>query len=681
MLRKLVSLILNPETLGVFTGLLIILLIPGFGSKYTLKLDRIEHSEGRRVYFEDLDSDGVSEKIVALENSLGNASYSIYSEEGKIIDQWNFDSDYLSVSRQLFFLDADRDGYVEILHLTSGSDSIFLHYVEPLKENGPTQQKVFIDRMIPANGEFDLLNTEISLYADGKSENGQYLFAVRTGFSAFPRNVYRLDPFTGILEKSPYLTNNAIITHSEDIDGDGRDEIFLGSRGSGNRIDSSLTHRSDYSAWLTVLDDDLEFYFPQIEIPEPFSGVRRVIEFEGHLYGIIQAGGKESSSYLLQLSLSGIDQDTIPLNFNPSVFFPLSGDSFALYDYPEGQVQFFHDPLHMGEFVPLSASSHIDHLDLNGDQVPEWMTIGPQSGEFTVYEEGFKHPVTLDLPDWKIGHVWWGTRKVKEAAPQLWVQSDTKLYLATYSKNPAYALRYVVYLGILGASTGFVWIITAIQKQRERRRRKLEQLITELQLKNIKNQVDPHFVFNSLNAIAEMTLSGNKMETDAYITSFASLMRKTLQSSDRISHSLEEEIDFVKNYVELQKVRFRKNIILEIHIGDRISMDTSIPKYVFFTYVENAIKHGMSVKNEVKINISSMWEDRDLKLIVADNAGGLGSSQLPESEGTGNGMKIMEEIFNLYSRFTKKKIFHSYDNYKDPDTGDDGFRVEIRIAF
>ena len=101
-----------------------------------------------------------------------------------------------------------------------------------------------------------------------------------------------------------------------------------------------------------------------------------------------------------------------------------------------------------------------------------------------------------------------------------------------------------------------------------------------MQLKTIKNQVDPHFVFNAINTISEMTLMDNKLEADKFITRFSGFMRETLNHSDKIVTSLKEEIDYTENFIKLQQIRYNYSFDLEINIDKTINQDTKVPKHV-----------------------------------------------------------------------------------------------------
>ncbi|MBT8221636.1 MAG: sensor histidine kinase, partial [Eudoraea sp.] len=639
-------------------------MLPDIGSKYTLTLEQIER-QIRSVYYEDLDSDGDYEKIIPHTNSLGDGSYSVYARDGQVIDQWNFDSDFLSSSRSLSFLDFDKNGYKEIVHLTFSGDSLFLNYTEPLNENGIEGKKILIDKMLPAQGKYDPLNTEIFLYNEGNGSSGKYLFSVRSGFSAYPRNVYRFDPRTKSMEKSPFLTNNVILGGTRDLDKDGKEEVLALNHASGNTIDSAITSNSDYSAWITILDDDLSFYFPQVEIPVDYSAVRGIQEQEGKIFAIIQTGGSNTASYFLQLDHKGNVQDTVFLEGNANIVINTSEPGFAIHDLAAGNLFLYKNPLDFDRTISITPKNRVDYIDIDGDTNKEWVEIDANTSRITVYDSEFENPAVLDLPDWEFGNYWWGTRTDGDLGTHLWVRSESTIYGISYYRNPMYAIRYLVYLGILLACIGLVSLISLAQKYRLQQKRKLETQIAELQLKAIKNQVDPHFIFNAMNALGEMALTENKLEADRFITEFAQLMRKTLDGSDKIAHSLKEELAYVDNFIRLQHIRYAGKFEYREEVDEQVDLSALVPKQALFTYIENAIKHGMAGDSALKLKYGARHHPKGVLLFVEDNAGGMGNSELSKKFSTGSGLNIVEQIFSLYTRLTRRKVSHKLLNLQD----------------
>ena len=138
-------------------------------------------------------------------------------------------------------------------------------------------------------------------------------------------------------------------------------------------------------------------------------------------------------------------------------------------------------------------------------------------------------------------------------------------------------------------------ILYFLKKKRIKREEKdlLDKKFTELQLKTIKNQMDPHFTFNAINSLGALIFTEKKEKAYDFLVNFSRLIRTTVESSDRITRSLKKEIDFTQNYLALQQFRFKDNFEYDIHIEEGIDMETKVPRMVIQTHVENALKHGL----------------------------------------------------------------------------------------
>ena len=120
----------------------------------------------------------------------------------------------------------------------------------------------------------------------------------------------------------------------------------------------------------------------------------------------------------------------------------------------------------------------------------------------------------------------------------------------------------------------------------------LEASRNEIELKNLRSQLNPHFLFNSLNSIrALIDLEPNKAKFA--ITTLSSLLRKSLILGKENLVRLEDEIEMISNYLELEKVRFEERLVVKWNLDDTLN-DFLIPPFSLQTLVENAIKHGIS---------------------------------------------------------------------------------------
>ncbi len=146
-----------------------------------------------------------------------------------------------------------------------------------------------------------------------------------------------------------------------------------------------------------------------------------------------------------------------------------------------------------------------------------------------------------------------------------------------------------------------------------------------LQNKALRAQMNPHFTFNLLNAIQSYVNAGDAENAANYLAKFANLMRESLDYSDREFISLEDEIAFLKNYLDLnQKLRFENRLEYRIEIDDDVETDWfEVPSMIVQPYVENAIEHGLkSIKNGKLLLQINMYDDENIICIIEDNGVG-----------------------------------------------------------
>jgi ligand-binding sensor domain-containing protein len=202
----------------------------------------------------------------------------------------------------------------------------------------------------------------------------------------------------------------------------------------------------------------------------------------------------------------------------------------------------------------------------------------------------------------------------------------------------------------------------------------------ELQLKTIKNQIDPHFAFNAINMIGSMVYKNDPDMVYDYFSRFARLIRSTLQDSEKISRPLSEELDFVKNYVEIQKTRFAGKFAFQLEVGNEVDLNTEVPKMIIQTYTENAIKHGlMHRKDGGSLSIDIGERDMRMTITVEDNGIGREKAATLSKDSTKKGMQIIRQIFALYNKLFKYKISQEIIDLKDADGNALGTKVVLTI--
>ncbi len=148
---------------------------------------------------------------------------------------------------------------------------------------------------------------------------------------------------------------------------------------------------------------------------------------------------------------------------------------------------------------------------------------------------------------------------------------------------------------------------------------KLESLIKELQLKTIKSQMNPHFIFNALNSIRALVDEDPQRARQA-ITELSNILRSSIQADQAEVTSLEKELNIVKDYLALEYIRFADRLIVEYEI-DADTLSNQMPPMMLQTLVENAIKHGLSKQpGNCLIKIISKYEDSK-HLLMVQNTG------------------------------------------------------------
>lgn len=152
--------------------------------------------------------------------------------------------------------------------------------------------------------------------------------------------------------------------------------------------------------------------------------------------------------------------------------------------------------------------------------------------------------------------------------------------------------------------------------------------LAELELKALRSQMNPHFIFNSLNSIQYFILKKEPKDAYNYLTKFSSLMRMILQNSKHKSISLQAEHDWLKTYLELENLRMENTLDFNITIDKNLHPDRIyVPTMVLQPYVENAIIHGLLPKEgNRKLTIEILAEGQNLKCIISDNGIGRTSS-------------------------------------------------------
>ena len=155
--------------------------------------------------------------------------------------------------------------------------------------------------------------------------------------------------------------------------------------------------------------------------------------------------------------------------------------------------------------------------------------------------------------------------------------------------------------------------LTMKKLESDREKIELQQQATKLEMQALRAQMNPHFIFNSLNSINRFILQNNKAQASEYLTKFSRLIRSILQNSESSLISLQSELEALQLYLELEAVRFNYHFHFDIRVGDDIDLSSlKVPPLIIQPYAENAIWHGLMHKEE-KGNLQiELHEDGDM---------------------------------------------------------------------
>lgn len=171
-------------------------------------------------------------------------------------------------------------------------------------------------------------------------------------------------------------------------------------------------------------------------------------------------------------------------------------------------------------------------------------------------------------------------------------------------------------------SAVYLFQIKKIRKKNEKElqleRSKSELL--EAKLKTLRAQMNPHFIFNSLNSIQDLILNGDADLSYDYLVKFSDLVRKALKYSEKDIIKVSEELDFLKVYLELEELRFEDDF--EFEFNNHLNRDVKIPSMIIQPIVENALLHGLKHKKGDRRLEIEIIEDENLICFVRDNGVG-----------------------------------------------------------
>jgi len=227
-------------------------------------------------------------------------------------------------------------------------------------------------------------------------------------------------------------------------------------------------------------------------------------------------------------------------------------------------------------------------------------------------------------------------------------------------------------------------IVIFIQ-DKEKKRSRLNKQISELKLQALRARMNPHFIFNTINSIQYLISENDQESAYFYLSKFSKLLRLTLHLSEESSVPLQEELDMLNLYLEMQELRFENRFKFSIEIDNKINVKkVKVPTMIIQPYVENAIEHGLSENGRTGNIQIKLEKKKDLLVchILDDGIGYNKSLQLKKQNNTAHkskGMQLTKERLRIINHAREKDIDVAVIDLHDSGLAGSGTQVTIHI--
>ena len=687
--EKLVIFVISPWVVALPISIIIIFFLPPI-EKYKIEFVNkgVCDKPSSYVSFSDLDGDGYSEKIILFNNQRGDAAIKVLDQSGVLMVWCDFKGSIYKAAP--ISGDYDHDGIREIYFISNLLDSLFLNILYPTKKGSYVAKYKFVTNTHIKDRKDDYTTGDwqfCDLQLDGTDEVMFYVFA---GYSLQPRRLFAYDLIRNTILAGPLMGCQTSFVQVQ-LDDDPYPEFLGQSSSTGNMPpDMDIPYR-DSSSWLMALDHKLNFIF------EP-------IEFKGHITNLlskpIRSGNSLSIVSLFECSNITPGKPALLLHDvrgnlvkkkeiekpNGQIFYSFldnncPNDNKISLINSEGTIYNVDSLLNLSRIgqIPGNCSFGFDSFDLDKDGNDEMVFLGNDFERIYIVRNDYSHVAEINISFERITPLVSMQENGKEP-PLLFVQRGEREMWFSYGFNMLWFAKYPLWLVVYIIVLGFIHIIRRFQIIQQDKVRAREDRIAELQLEASNAYLDPHFTFNTLNSITSLIYKEERGKAHEIITRFTSLIRATLLQSGKVAQSLEDELDFVRSYLEIQQFRFGNNFSFGIKVETEVDFSIPVPKMLIQQHAENALKHGLKSKETGgRFDINVQQNDKTIIIVLHDNGIGREKAKRNNEPGTGKGLMTLEQIFTLFEKTHKTRITQITNDLMDDAGNPSGTEVILTI--
>jgi hypothetical protein len=243
---------------------------------------------------------------------------------------------------------------------------------------------------------------------------------------------------------------------------------------------------------------------------------------------------------------------------------------------------------------------------------------------------------------------------------------------------------YFIAILLFGGIIAILVFISLKMRHKEMIRKITEQKrLNELRLQSVRSKNIPHFSGNALANIEHFIFNADLRRANKFLTKYSRLMNITLRDADKACRSIEEELEYVRLYLELEKMRFEDNLEYSIEVAEDVNQGKELPNMLMQTWVENAIKHGIRHKEGIGRIIVTISNKDSGGILVSVQDNGIGRKKAKElgTTGTGQGLKILAEQIAIYNLINAMKIVVNTSDLFSSEGTVEGTLFEMIIPF
>lgn len=258
--------------------------------------------------------------------------------------------------------------------------------------------------------------------------------------------------------------------------------------------------------------------------------------------------------------------------------------------------------------------------------------------------------------------------------------SRTKTILFSFYINQPFWLRWWFFSLITLVLLGFGFLFYRVRLNQIQAKNELQKNLIASQMTALKSQMNPHFIFNALNSIQSLIRYNKNKEAYKYVNKFATLLRQTLNYSDKDFIPLEKEIELLSTYLDMEKMRLDDKLDYQISIPD--DFNVQIPSMIIQPFVENGIKHGLLHKESGDKKLSIVFELKDdlLYCTIIDNGiGRAAAEKIKQSRQVSFSTGATQKRLHLLQELQHTKLGIEYTDLMDELGNPRGTKVQIKI--